>query len=317
MARKKRKKKASIFTNMAYDDAFRTMEGECDDILISMVNYCFGEKFSQGASITRLRNEHFIEHKDHSREKRITDSYFRITENGIEKKYHFECESKKYDDSLLVRIVEYDFLVAMDDCRMERGSLRLKFPHSALLLLRGADDTLDEARIIIETPEGSTSYRLSIIKMSDFDIDSIFEKKLYILLPFFLFNYDKELDAINENETRAENLACILREILDRLDRECNAGNLSLFSCNVIIKLIHTVAYKLTNRHKNIQKKVGDVMGGKVVELEFIKNWKASEELGVRKGKEEERVNTERERERAEKAEAKVKELEEKIASMG
>ena len=86
----KKQKQSSLYSEFAYDDAFRTMETECDDIVIPFVNYFYKEDYDKNAVITRLRNEHFIEHEDQSDEKRITDSRFRITQNKISKLYHFK-----------------------------------------------------------------------------------------------------------------------------------------------------------------------------------------------------------------------------------
>ena len=47
----------------AYDDAFRTLEAECDDALILFINAMFHEDFDNTAKIVRLRNEHFVEEK--------------------------------------------------------------------------------------------------------------------------------------------------------------------------------------------------------------------------------------------------------------
>jgi hypothetical protein len=91
------KKKSPVYSETAYDDAFRTMEGRCDDLLIPFVNNMFGEKYDESAVVKRLRNEHYIEHEDGSEEKRVTDSFFDITCNNITKRYHLECESPKYD----------------------------------------------------------------------------------------------------------------------------------------------------------------------------------------------------------------------------
>ena len=37
--------KKPVYSDIAYDDAFRTMEGECDDVLIPFVNYFFSENY--------------------------------------------------------------------------------------------------------------------------------------------------------------------------------------------------------------------------------------------------------------------------------
>ena len=38
-----------IYSETAYDDAFRTMEGKCDDILIPFVGHMFGIRYGSGA----------------------------------------------------------------------------------------------------------------------------------------------------------------------------------------------------------------------------------------------------------------------------
>ena len=45
-------------------------------------------------------------------------------------------------------------------------------------------------------------------------------------------------------------------------------------SYSVIIKLIYSVAYKLTMKQENVQRKVGEMMGGKVLDLPEIRIYK-------------------------------------------
>ena len=61
---------SGLYSPTPYDDAFRTMESECDDLLIPLVNYFFNESHGSDAVVTRLRNEHFIEKPDGTEEKR-------------------------------------------------------------------------------------------------------------------------------------------------------------------------------------------------------------------------------------------------------
>ncbi len=46
---------------------------------------------------------------------------------------------------------------------------------------------------------------------------------------------------------------------------------LSAFSRGVIIKLIKEVNEKLTNKYKNVNERVGEYMGGKVLDIDIIK----------------------------------------------
>ena len=275
-----------LYSDIAYDDAFRMIESNCDDILIYFVNYLFKENYDATAVITRMRNEHFIENKDHSKEKRITDSHFSIMQNGIDKKYHLECESGTYDGTILVRLFEYDAMIASDLAEGDERKIRVKFPLTGLLLLRESKKAPDKAEIIIETPEGSASYHVNIIKESDFTIDMIFEKKLYFLIPFFIFNFEKELKEINDDEKRTEELAKLYVNILQKLEDELRGGRLQDSSYSVIITVTHSVFYKLTMNHPNVQEKVGDIMGGKDLELPEVMFYRRGLEEGEAKGAE-------------------------------
>ncbi len=281
----KTKLNTPLYSDMAYDDAFRTMETECDDILIPYVNYAFGEKYDSRAKITRLRNEHFVEHDDHSQEKRITDSRFEIEQDGVSKMYHLECESKPYDGSLLIRIFEYDAQSALDIAETDVSALKVRFPHTGLLLLRSRSNTPKKAEIVIDTPEGSVSYDIPIVRVSDFSIDDIFEKKLYMLIPFYIFNYEKDLESINRSEERVEALANVYRDVIRRLEILQSDGLLSSYVFGVIISMTHKVIYKLTMKHTVVHQKVGDVMGGKVLDLPIIRAYHEGQAEGQAEGR--------------------------------
>ena len=45
------------------------------------------------------------------------------------------------------------------------------------------------AKVIIDTPNGEINYDVTMMQISDFTIDSIFENKLYLTIPFYIFNY--------------------------------------------------------------------------------------------------------------------------------
>ena len=281
------KKQDVYYSESAYDDAFRTMEGMCDDLVIPFVGHMFKENYGKEAIIKRLRNEHFVEHEDGSEEKRITDSSFEIVSKDVAKKYHLECESKKYDGTILIRIFEYDSQIAKNTYEDNIYRLRVSFPNSGLLLLRGPADSTDHAVIEIVMADGKeTSYIVPIMKMSDYTIDDIFREKLFMLIPFYIFNYENRLPAIDKNEDEINNLFEEYKSIFDRLENVQENGELSALSYSAIIKLTHSVAYKLTMKQDNVQKKVGDFMGGKVLDLPEFKIY----DQGKEKGKEEGRI---------------------------
>ncbi|SEF67603.1 hypothetical protein SAMN02910276_00815 [Butyrivibrio sp. Su6] len=279
------KKNNPAYSETAYDDAFRTMEGRCNDLLIPFVNYMFDEEYDKSAVVKRLRNEHYIEHEDGSEEKRVTDSFFDITCNNITKRYHLECESKKYDGIILVRVFEYGTQIAIDNGEKSLYKARFTFPESGVLLLRAGNEVADKATIEIALPNNKeVSYDIPLIKVSDYSIDEIFSKKLYMLIPFYIFNFERKLPEINCNEAQIDDLLGIYEKIFLRLKQEQEVSNLSALSYDAIIRLTYRVAYKLTMKQDNVQKKVGDVMGGKVLDLPCFRAYDQGLEEGIEQG---------------------------------
>ena len=92
------------------------------------------------------------------------------------------------------------------------------------------------------------------------------------------------------NEDEINNLFEEYKNIFERLENEQENGVLSALSYSAIIKLTHSVAYKLTMKQDNVQKKVGDFMGGKVLDLPEFKIYDQGKEEGRKEGKEEGRI---------------------------
>ena len=70
---------------------------------------------------------------------------------------------------------------------------------------------------------------------------------------------------------RQDEFVEIYRGIIDTLEELVSEGMLSSFSKDVIISLINKVSYKQLMKRKQTQKKVGDLMGGKVLDLDIIR----------------------------------------------
>ncbi len=279
----KDKKASPVYSETAYDDAFSTMEGRLDDLLVPFVSHMFGEQYDETAVVKRRRNEHYIEHEDGSEEKRITDSFFDITFNKITKRYHLECESKKYDGTILVRLFEYDTQIAKDTSEMDIYKARFKFPDSGVLLLRQTSEAPKAATIEIAMPDGrELSYDVPLVKMSDYNVEDIFRNKLYMLIPFLIFNYEDQLPMLDKNEESIDEFLNMYKDIFERLEKEQKVGNLSALSLGAIIRLTYSVAYKLTMNTDNVQKKVGDVMSGKILDLPEFKAYDQGVEQGIR-----------------------------------
>ena len=252
----------------AYDDAFRTMLNDCSTLIIPVVNLYFNETYTGREKITFSKNEHYLAHSDSTEDKRVTDSSFVITRaDKTKKRYHIECE-EQLNGSILVRIFEYDAQIALDDRTIDGAELTVSFPHSAVMALRYAEKSPDTMKINVVTPGGQTSYTVPIIKVQQYSLDELFEKKLLFFLPFFIFSHEKELPECNSNEAKLEQLKDVYKGIRTRLDDLQQAGEIDGFMKKAIYTMINHVMALIAQKYENVRKGVEPIMGGKIIEYE-------------------------------------------------
>lgn len=273
--------------NTAYDDAFRTMIEKCDDLVIPMLNYMFNEHYTGKEQIIRSSNEEFSQQDRGGIRKRITDSQIMIQAADTRKNYHIECESSSKTGSVLVRIFEYGSQIALNDPVVddEGFRIRVRFPNAGVLLLRGQEKTPDKMTIEIVTPDGGgCSYHVPMMKECDFTLDQIFDRELYLLLPFYMFHYEGRLPEYNKDGQLLMSLLKEYEDITVRLDRLVEADKLSSRSRYVIIQMIKRVSDKLSSDHEQVKQKVGDMMGGHVIDLDIFQAEDRAEARGEARG---------------------------------
>ena len=67
-----------IISNTPYDDVYRTMIVEDDELVLPLLNEVFGDNYSGKEKIVRYANEHYNIQQDGAEEKRITDSFLEV-----------------------------------------------------------------------------------------------------------------------------------------------------------------------------------------------------------------------------------------------
>ena len=152
-----------------------------------------------------------------------------------------------------------------------------------LLILRAKGNPPDKVSIVVESPGGEFSYSCPVICMSDYSVDDLFVQKLFFLLPFYIFNFENKLYGYESGEYDVQELEHTYIEIIDRI-RDIDEKELSLRSKGVIIKQMERVAGRLTERTSVVHEKVGDIMGGKVVKMEWLERFDAAVAEGEARG---------------------------------
>ncbi len=303
------KQQEDLNVNTPYDDVFRTMNEDCPRFVIPLINEIFGTDYPINAEIEFLADKHIINLPGRKHIKRETDSNISITDADENARYHIECQSTN-DNDISIRVYEYDARTAMNGepahlkspsamgrptSRDKLGTMNggeligdeyhVRFPHSAVLYLRSSANTPRKLHIVIETPGGNVSYPVPVIKVKQFGLEEIFEKKLWFLIPFYLFKYEADFPTYETDEKRRREMMAEFREIAKRLEQLCNAGKMTSRETGMLLELTGDVAQNLASNYENIRNEVKEIMGGKVLNYRTKTAWNEGLSQGVSQGR--------------------------------
>lgn len=260
---------ADLDSNTPYDDVYRTMYVECDDLILPLLNEIFHKNYTGTEKIIRQGNEHFDHQQGGKEDKRITDSSMKVLSETADS-YHMECESTP-DRTIIVRMFQYASQLALEDSRIEGNTLHVNFPNAAVLFLRCTRSTPEHMDIHLHTPGGSLVYQILTCRISDYTIQDIFERRLYFFIPFYIFNLEKELEEYDMDGTKRTELQDIYADILKRMEDAVRSGMLTSYSKEIIRDLTNKVVWNLAKKYENVKEGIGDIMGGKVLDLDIIR----------------------------------------------
>lgn len=244
--------------NTIFDDVFRTMMKKMTFLVVPLINDVFHTSYPADVEIVQLRNEY-----QRVDGEIITDSRLLIG-NRI---YHIECQSTD-DTTMAVRMIEYDFATAVEFARKQGRRYRMEFPRSCVLYLRNSRNTPDFLEVDVVFPDGGCHlYRVPAIKVENYTKDKIFEKSLLMLLPFYIMRYEKRGHEMSENPQLFQELLNEYEVIRSKLEVEITeSGRSELFSD--LIGLITRISDHIFRNEEKVRKGIGEIMGGKVLELE-------------------------------------------------
>lgn len=248
-----------------YDGAFRTILNDCRKLVIPLINEIFGEAYTGEEEIQFFPNEHFLDRQGEEDRERITDTNFSIKGKYI-KKYHIECESSLPDRKMTIRLFEYDAQIALDEGEVTEETLTVMFPNTAVLYFRTYEKTPDKMKYVIVTPGGMVQYDIPIMKIQKYSLDDIFEKKLLLLIPFYIFLHENSFPEYNNCEEKLAEVKAEYRNILERLDELEQQGMIGAFDKRTIIDLSGDVINEIARKYVNVQKGLGDMMRGALIE---------------------------------------------------
>ena len=265
-----------------FDDVFRTIAQKMPALLIPLINEVFQTNYPEDIHFQQLRNEHY-----EKLGKIITDSILQIEGRT----YHLECQSS-LDGRMVIRMFEYDFSIALELAEKNNGIFEIEFSQSCVLYIRNhREHSLPKHHeAIVKFADGQQIlYRVPILRAQNYTVDSIIEKRLLILLPYHILRYESFLKNSGTNSKKLEQLLTDYQKISSALE-QCTDDKKSTLYIDMITLIEEIADYIIPKDNENVRERLGDIMGGKILQLESERLLEKGQLLGEAKGRKTERI---------------------------
>ena len=123
------------------------------------------------------------------------------------------------------------------------------------------------------------AYEIPVVKVQDYGLEEIFEKRLLFILPYYFLRYQLEL-LERDVDARLE-LRHTYQDIFQRLSLLEQGGEITEFTRQSLKAMIDKVAMFRTGKYAGVKKEVEEIMGGQILNYEA----KDIRNSGIREGK--------------------------------
>ena len=269
-------------TNLSntFDDVFQSLKANHTKLFIPLLNYKFDKDYSLDEVFELLPTDEYITNFNKSDsipdvERKISDFIIKIRDD----KYLLECQSYN-DGSMALRIAEYTFLTARQDAIIENGKLTINMPLYSVIYIRSNSETPKKTEITFNFPNGETvRYDADNILLSDFTKEEIIEKKLYVLIPFYVLRYESIIKDENASETELREVQRDLDYFISFLKNAVDKSLIDGYAYENLRNYIKMIIRHVANGNIN-EKELMNKMGGNVIVTEADKIfWAAKDAL--------------------------------------
>ncbi len=278
--------KANKGINTPYDSVFKSIFKKCPRMALFLINEMF---YKTGLSDEEYDGTEKIESLD----RELPDPEFgnleldmrlAVSSRRGKRTFHIECQSTA-DGTIILRMFRYDTISALEEAEYSSSCIRLKLDESGILFLRSTKNTPAVMTVILEAPRGQfLSYQLPVMRMQDYSLDYIIRKKLFILLPFLFFNYEKQLRKSPENTSVYNEILKLYDTIIKALKELSESRIISAYEADTLYGSLKIVFEALGKTNK-AEKEVEKIMGGEILEFRADKYYNAGRTDGEAKGR--------------------------------
>ena len=257
-----------------FDSVFKTLLQRFPMLAVALINEVFHADYAEEEVVIQGRNEY------HSLDgKIINDAMLRIRD----KIYHIECQSTS-DGLMVIRMIEYDFKIALEETRnilmnelkkkpeeRNKEPLSFQFPQSCMVCVRPGIEKEDALKLQIVMPNGEKAlYEVPVVQAQNFTKEDMFQKRLLILIPFYVLRYEKDIKD-RKNEI-LDKLETEYEYIKKQLIAEGNSINEPRLYYDLVVLTQRILDY-VGKGNEDYKERMGNIMGGVILEMESDKIW--------------------------------------------
>ena len=306
-------------TGTPFDDVFKTEIEKMGHFLIPVIEEMFHVKATlvDRFEFERLANEQYlIDRTQNKISKKFSDSCFKISG----KYYHIECQSTE-DDSILFRLADYNFRIAIDNAENlkvnvnDTPTIQIILPHSGLIKLRGissasfpssplstssspttlstsSEHYYSQMQIIYRFQDQMITMPVPVMNVQSYSADEIYSKGLFFLIPFYAIRYEKRLRKIlDTDDSEYDKIYSELQNYFEKLMEACTRGLLSEDDTRKLAELSKIILSHISrNLRSDRKERMVELVGGQVLELQEDRWLKQGRTEGIEQGRAEGRL---------------------------
>ncbi len=252
--------------------------------MLPLITEAHGKVYAPGTTTEPVASEYSVERSPSGEITSVrADSMLRVNGTDV---YHFECEIKM-DATIILRVIEYSVQEALahaEKLRSIEGEseiYQIRFPRSAVMLLQNKRHMPSEFICKMILPDDYIyTYRIPTIRVQDYTLDEIREKKLYPLIPFLPIRFRKELEKEHPNIKKIlQDVKIFYNGIIAMLDEAMDRDELSETNYkSVLLSLLRKSLLRVFSKNEQLLTEVNK-MSMPLLELEFEKIERLENEL--------------------------------------
>ncbi|GBU24408.1 hypothetical protein R83H12_01038 [Fibrobacteria bacterium R8-3-H12] len=133
----------------------------------------------------------------------------------------FLIETQIKDDlEIALRAFQYAFANAKNNKEISDDSLiKIRLPEPKIIYFESTAKTPDMVTLQIEYPKGRFNYEVPTFKVLDKSLEELAQKKMALILPFYLLKFRKEIKKKNTNSKKRKEIASKMTLLLEELGR--------------------------------------------------------------------------------------------------